>query len=50
MELGCVPGNEIQMIRQAPFGDPIAVLCSDTLISIRRSEAVHILIEPIQRA
>lgn len=49
IELGCIPGREIQMVRKAPLGDPMAVLCAGTLVSIRRLEAHHILIEPLER-
>jgi len=46
IELGCIPGREIQMVRYAPLGDPIAVFCAGTLVSLRLSEASTILIEP----
>ena len=28
IELGCIPGTQITMIRKAPFGDPLAFACS----------------------
>jgi ferrous iron transport protein A len=45
IELGCIPGSKITMIRKAPFGDPIAFACSGSLISIRLQEAATVKIE-----
>ena len=46
IELGCIPGAEVQMIRRAPLGDPLAVRCAGTIVSLRRREASEILIRP----
>jgi ferrous iron transport protein A len=45
IELGCIPGVQVTMIRRAPFGDPVAFACSGALISIRLLEASTVLIE-----
>jgi len=42
MELGLVPGTEIEMIRRAPLGDPLEVSVRGAHLSLRRSEARHI--------
>lgn len=42
MELGLVPGTEIEMIRTAPLGDPIEVAVRGLRLSLRRSEAGRI--------
>ncbi len=46
MELGLVPGTEVQMIRRAPLGDPLEVALRGLRLSLRRSEAGHIHVEP----
>ncbi|MEX1188312.1 MAG: FeoA family protein [Bacteroidia bacterium] len=45
IELGCIPGVQVTMIRKAPLGDPIAFACSGSLISIRKNEATTVLLE-----
>ena len=44
MELGLVPGTDIEMIRQAPLGDPLEVSVRGLHLSLRRSEAhwIHV--------
>jgi ferrous iron transport protein A len=45
VEMGCIPGAEIMLLRKAPLGDPIAFSCRGSIISIRREEAQHVLVE-----
>ncbi|MEZ5173172.1 MAG: FeoA family protein [Bacteroidia bacterium] len=45
IELGCIPGVKVTMIRRAPMGDPLAFACSGALISIRKEEAAGVLVE-----
>jgi ferrous iron transport protein A len=45
IELGCIPGTQITMIRKAPFGDPLAFACSGSLISIRIHEATTVQVD-----
>ncbi|AQG79380.1 FeoA family protein [Spirosoma montaniterrae] len=45
LEMGCLPGAEICLDGQAPFGDPICLNVSGYCLSMRRSEAATILIE-----
>lgn len=47
MTLGLLPGMVIQVVQVAPLGDPIAVRFGGQQISLRRSEAVHIVVEPL---
>jgi ferrous iron transport protein A len=42
MELGLVPGTDVQLIRRAPLGDPLEVSVRGVRLSVRRSEARHI--------
>jgi ferrous iron transport protein A len=45
IELGCIPGVKVTMIRKAPLGDPLAFACSGSLISIRKEEASSVMVE-----
>lgn len=45
MEMGCVPGEKIQLEQVAPLGDPISVRVSGYHLSLRRDEADHIFVE-----
>ncbi len=44
LEMGCTPGEKIQVVRQAPFNGPIAILVSSYMLSIRRNDAEKIII------
>ena len=46
MELGLVPGTDIQLLRLAPLGDPIEVAVRGVHLSLRRSEAALIYVAP----
>ena len=48
MEMGCVPGQEIQLKLIAPFGDPLAFEISGYCLSMRRTEAERVEIVKIQ--
>lgn len=45
MEMGCVPGEEIEVERIAPLGDPISVIVSGYHLSLRIEEALSITIK-----
>lgn len=47
IEMGCLPGNEIELIQLAPFSDPMYLNISGCHLAIRRETAVHIHIEKI---
>ncbi len=42
LELGCLPGNEVEMIQIAPLKDPIYINVNGSHIAIRRSVALLI--------
>ena len=42
LEMGCTPGEQIQVVRRAPFGGPIAILVSSYVLSVRKEEALKI--------
>lgn len=45
MEMGCLPGEAIQVERIAPLGDPIAVNISGYQLSLRKKEASTIILQ-----
>jgi len=47
LEMGCIPGELIEVIRIAPLGDPIAVSISGYMLSLRKDEAETIRIKVI---
>ena len=44
--LGVIPGSEVTVLRLAPLGDPMQLRVGASFISIRRSEAAVISVEP----
>lgn len=42
MEMGCLPGDEVQMVFKAPFGDPVCIKVSGYSLSLRVQEAATI--------
>lgn len=47
LEMGCIPGEKIEVVRIAPLGDPIAILVAGYLLSMRRDEAAAIVVNKI---
>jgi ferrous iron transport protein A len=47
LEMGCTPGEIVTLDRVAPMGDPIAILVSGYLLSLRKAEASTVLVSPI---
>ncbi|MEP7263669.1 MAG: FeoA family protein [Bacteroidota bacterium] len=47
LEMGCLPGEIITIDRFAPFGCPMAIDVSGSILSIRMDEADHIIVKPI---
>ena len=46
MELGLVPGTEVEVVRLAPLGDPVELRIRRVHLSIRRTEAARIHVTP----
>ena len=44
LEMGCLPGESIEISNIAPLGDPIAIKVSGYKLSIRKKEAATILV------
>lgn len=45
MELGLLPGEPIELLGRAPFGDPLAILIRGTRIALRARDARRIRID-----
>lgn len=46
MDLGLVPGTRVRVVRAAPLGDPLELVVRGTHLSLRRSEAGRVHVEP----
>jgi ferrous iron transport protein A len=44
LEMGCLPGEEVELRNIAPLGDPIAIYVSGYMLGMRRSEAASVII------
>lgn len=47
IEIGCLPGNEIEVLYIAPLKDPIYIVVNESHISIRKELAKEIVVEII---
>ena len=48
LELGCLPGNVVEMIQVAPLKDPIYINVNGSHIAIRRAVALQIELDIIE--
>lgn len=46
-EMGCLPGNEVELIQHAPFQDPLYLNINGSYLAIRKETALHITIDVI---
>ncbi len=44
IEMGCLPGNRIELIQIAPMGDPLFFNVNDSKVAIRKKTAKEIYI------
>ena len=42
LEMGCTPGEKIEVVRRAPFEGPVAILVSSYVLSVRKEDALKI--------
>lgn len=47
LDLGILPGTQVQCVRKSPAGDPIAFKVRDTTIALRSNDASLIKIYPM---
>lgn len=45
-EMGLLPGVQVTLVRAAPMGDPLEIRVRGCSITLRKSEAEHVLVEP----
>lgn len=50
MQMGLLAGEHIQVVRYAPFGDPLEIEVRGGHLSLRKENAREILIEPLPGA
>jgi ferrous iron transport protein A len=44
-EMGVLPGTAVTLIRTAPMGDPIEIKVRGYHLTLRKSEAEHVMVE-----
>ncbi|MEJ6791624.1 MAG: FeoA family protein [Lacinutrix sp.] len=47
LEMGCLPGNLVELVQVAPFSDPLYLNINGSHLAIRKETAIHILIDLI---
>lgn len=47
LEMGCLPGNYVELVQLAPFKDPMYLNINGTHLAIRKETAMHVLIDKI---
>jgi ferrous iron transport protein A len=45
-EMGLLSGTRITLVRCAPFGDPMEIKVRGYHLTLRKSEAEHVMVEP----
>ncbi len=45
IEMGCLPGNTVEILQIAPFGDPLFLNINDSFLAIRLETACKIQVE-----
>ncbi len=49
LEMGCLPGNEVELLQVAPFGDPLYLNINGSHVAIRIETACQIEVEKIKK-
>ncbi len=47
LDMGVVPGTEVEVVKVAPLGDPLDLLIRGYHLSLRKEEAREILVEKV---
>jgi len=45
IEMGCLPGNQIELLQLAPFKDPLFLNVNGAQVAIRKETAKHIQVK-----
>ena len=46
-EMGLLVGTTVKLVRTAPLGDPLEIKVRGYHLTLRKSEAEHVLVEPV---
>lgn len=49
LEMGCLPGNFVELLQVAPLGDPIYINVNDSFVAIRQETAQEISVEVLNQ-
>ena len=47
IEMGCLPGNQVELLQTAPFSDPLYLNINGSHLAIRKETAALILIDKV---
>ena len=47
LEMGCLPGNNVQLLQSAPFADPLYLNINGSHLAIRKETAALITIKKV---
>ena len=47
MDMGLIPGTKLHVRKLAPLGDPMEITVKGTELTIRKSDAFNILVDPV---
>lgn len=48
IEMGCLPGNTVELLQIAPLGDPLFLNINDSFLAIRLETACQIQVETLE--
>jgi len=48
IEMGCLPGNKVELLQIAPFGGPLFLNINESFLAIRLETASQIRVELLQ--
>ncbi len=46
-EMGLITGTKVTLVRTAPLGDPLEIKVRGYNLTLRKTEAAHVLVEPV---
>ena len=49
LEMGLMPSTEARMIKKAPFGGPIQIKINNYYITLRKEDAVDIIVQEVSK-
>ena len=47
IEMGCLPGNSVELVQFAPFNDPVYINIDGSFVAIRQETALLIAVEKV---